>query len=159
MRLQVIIYHLQSTLQIFHCWIWLGVFLLMCNVSAIKSQSREETAWNFGAREQTARIIFSDLYLCCDFVCLFSSKLNTKTVKKKKKQPKKHWMQYAIEYFTERTWGRTIIPVLYGLWLCKLQKFMFTLFISGGAEPSLQKPECLSCEITPLSGKCSVKVL
>lgn len=154
MRLQVIIYHLQSTLQIFHCWIWLGVFLLMCNVSAIKSQSREETAWNFGVREQTARIIFSDLYLCCDFVCLFSSKLNTKTVKKKKKQPKKHWMQYAIEYFTERTWGRTI-----SLWLCKLQKFMFTLFISGGAEPSLQKPECLSCEITPLSGKCSVKVL
>lgn len=160
MRLPVIIYHLQSTLRIFHCWIWLGVFLLMCNVSAIKSRSREETAWNFGVREQTARIIFSDLYSCCDFVCLFSSKLNTKTVKKKtKKQPKKHWMQYAIEYFTERTWGRTILPVLYGLWLCKLQKFMFTLFISGGAEPSLQKPECLSCEITPLSGKCSVKVL
>lgn len=89
MRLQVIIYHLQSTLQIFHCWIWLGVFLLMCNVSAIKSRSREETAWNFGVREQTARIIFSDLYLCCDFVCLFSSKLNTKTVKKQNKTTQK----------------------------------------------------------------------
>lgn len=87
MRLPVIIYHFQSTLRIFHCWIWLGVFLLMRNVSAIKSRSREETAWNFGVREQTARIIFSDLYSCCDSVCLFSSKLNTKTVKKTQKKP------------------------------------------------------------------------
>ncbi len=66
----MIIYQFQSTLRIFHCWIWPGLFVLIYHIPAIKCRSRKEAAWSLGSRcdseENLQRFRTASWFALCD---------------------------------------------------------------------------------------------